>query len=77
MKKLILLLFIPLVFTCSNDDDEGSDCVYQPTITTDDVTNITESSATLNGTISVFSENCNSAVNLNSKILNFGVKFFF
>ena len=63
MKKLILLLFIPLVFTCSSDDDEGSDCVYQPTITTDDVTNITESSATLNGTISVFSENCNSNYN--------------
>ena len=41
MKKLILLLFIPLVFTCSSDSsDDSSSCPNQPQLTTNEVTNI-------------------------------------
>ena len=40
------------------DDDEGNPCLYNPTLTTSAVTNITEASVTLNGVISVASENC-------------------
>ena len=32
MKKLILLLFIPLVFTCSNDEDTPNMCVDETLI---------------------------------------------
>ena len=56
MIKLILLLFIPIFFTCS--DDEGNPCIYEPTLSTEAVTDITETSATLNGVISIVSENC-------------------
>jgi uncharacterized protein (TIGR02145 family) len=55
MKKLLLLSAL-LIFACS--DDEGNPCVYQPTLTTEAVTDITETSATLNGVISIVSENC-------------------
>ena len=55
MKKLLLLSAL-LIFDCS--DDEGNPCVYEPTLTTEAVTNITETSATLNGVISIVSENC-------------------
>ena len=58
MKKLILLSAL-LIFACS--DDEGNPCVYEPTLTTEAATNITETSATLNGTIDVTSENCEVA----------------
>ena len=41
MKKLILLLFIPLVFTCSSDSsDDNSTCPSQPQLTTNEVSNI-------------------------------------
>ena len=50
MKKLILLSAL-LIFACS--DDEGNPCVYEPTLTTEAATNITETSATLNGVISI------------------------
>ena len=39
---------------CSNDEE----CVYEPTLETNEVTDITETSATLNGVISIVSENC-------------------
>jgi len=55
MKKLILLSAL-LIFACS--DDEGNPCVYEPTLTTQAATDITETSATLNGVISIVSENC-------------------
>ena len=55
MKKLLLLSAL-FIFACT--DDEGNPCIYQPTLTTEAVTNITETSATLNGTIDVTSENC-------------------
>jgi uncharacterized protein (TIGR02145 family) len=55
MKKLLLLSAI-LIFACS--DDEGNPCVYEPTLTTQAATDITETSATLNGVISIVSENC-------------------
>ena len=55
MKKLLLLSAI-LIFACT--DDEGNPCVYEPTLTTQAATDITETSATLNGVISIVSENC-------------------
>ena len=45
-------------------DDEGNPCVYQPTLTTEAVTNITETSATINGTIDVYSQNCDTVENV-------------
>ena len=56
MKKL-LLLFALLIFACSTDSD-GNPCIYEPTLTTEAATDITETSATLNGVISIVSENC-------------------
>jgi len=55
MKKLLLLSAL-LIFACT--DDEGNPCVYEPTLTTQAATDITETSATLNGIISIVSENC-------------------
>ena len=61
MKKLIYLFLGLLIFACS--DDEGNPCVYNPTLTTSAVTNVTETSATLNGVISIVSENCEDPTN--------------
>ena len=60
MKKLLLLSAL-LIFACSSDS-EGNDCIYEPTLSTEAVTNITETSATLNGVISIVSENCDIAL---------------
>ena len=46
MKKLLLLSAL-FIFACSTDS-EGNPCVYEPTLTTEAVTDITETSATLN-----------------------------
>jgi len=59
MKRLLLLSAL-LIFACSSDD-EGNPCVYEPTLTTEAATDITETSATLNGVISIVSENCDVA----------------
>ena len=59
MKKLLLLSAL-LIFACSTDS-EGNPCIYEPTLTTEAVTYITETSATLNGVISIVSENCDVA----------------
>jgi uncharacterized protein (TIGR02145 family) len=59
MKKLFLFSAL-LIFACSSD--EGNDCVYEPTLSTEAVTEITETSATLNGVISIVSENCEVAL---------------
>ena len=56
MKKLLLLSAL-FIFACSTDS-EGNPCVYEPTLTTEAATDITETSATLNGVISIVSENC-------------------
>ena len=56
MKKLLLLSAL-LIFACSTDS-EGNPCIYEPTLTTEAATDITEISATLNGVISIVSENC-------------------
>ena len=56
MKKLLLLSAF-LIFACSTDS-EGNPCIYEPTLETNEVTDITETSATLNGVISIVSENC-------------------
>ena len=59
MKRLILLSAL-LIFACSTDS-EGNPCIYEPTLTTEAATDITETSATLNGIISIVSENCEVA----------------
>ncbi len=47
MKKLILLLFIPLVFTCSSDSsDDSSPCPNQPQLTTNEVSDISVDAVT-------------------------------
>jgi len=47
MKKLILLLFIPLFFTCSSDSsDDSSPCPNQPQLTTNEVSDISVDSVT-------------------------------
>ena len=51
MKKLLLLSAL-LIFACSSDD-EGNPCIYEPTLSTEAVTDITETSATLNGIIAI------------------------
>jgi len=56
MKKLLFLSAL-LIFACSTDS-EGNPCIYEPTLTTEAATDITETSATLNGVISIVSENC-------------------
>ena len=56
MKNLLYLFLVLTIFSCS--DDEGNSCVYEPTLTTQAATDITETSATLNGVISIVSENC-------------------
>ena len=58
MKKTLIFLLV-LFLSCT--DDEGNPCVYQPTLTTEDVTNITDTSATLNGIIAIVSQNCEVA----------------
>jgi len=61
MRKLIYLFLTLIIVACS--DDEGNPCVYNPTLTTAAVTNVTETSATLNGVISIVSENCDDPTN--------------
>ena len=61
MKKLLYIFLTVLIVACS--DDDGNPCLYNPTLTTSAVTNITETSATLNGVISIVSENCDDPNN--------------
>ena len=56
MKKLLLLSAL-FILACSTDS-EGNPCINEPTLTTEAATDITETSATLNGVISIVSENC-------------------
>jgi surface protein len=73
MKKLLYLFLTVLIVGCSDDDgntdvgdnsgDVDNPCLYNPTLTTSAVTNITETSATLNGVISIVSENCEEPTN--------------
>jgi len=62
MKKILYLFLAVTIFACS--DDEGNPCVYEPTLTTQAATDITETSATLNGTIDVYSQNCDTVENI-------------
>ena len=57
MKNILYLFLAVTLFSCSSDS-EGNPCVYEPTLTTEAATDITETSATLNGVISIVSENC-------------------
>ena len=61
MKKLLLLLAL-LIFSCT--DDQGNPCIYEPTLSTEAITDITDTSATLNGTIDVYSQNCDTVENI-------------
>ena len=61
MKKLLYLFLTVLIVACSSDG--GNPCLYNPTLTTSAVTNITETSATLNGVISIVSQNCDDPNN--------------
>ena len=61
MKKLLYIFLALLMVACS--DDDGNPCLYNPTLTTSAVTNITETSATLNGVISIVSQNCDDPNN--------------
>ena len=61
MKKLLLLSTL-LIFACKEDEDNP--CIYAPTLTTEAVTDITETSATLNGAIDVYSQNCDTVENV-------------
>ena len=61
MKKLLYLFLTVLIVACSSDG--GNPCLYNPTLTTSAVTNITETAATLNGVISIVSENCDDPNN--------------
>ena len=61
MKKLLYLFLTVLMVGCS--DDDGNPCLYNPTLTTSAVTNITETAATLNGVISIVSQNCDDPNN--------------
>ena len=61
MKKLLLLSAL-LIFACT--DDEGNSCIYEPTLSTEAITDITDTSATLNGTIDVYSQNCDTVENI-------------
>ena len=57
MKKI---LFFALLIVLSCSKDEGSvDCIYQHTLETSEAINITDTSAILNGSIVVTSDNCN------------------
>lgn len=60
MKKL-LYFFLAITVACS--DDDGNLCTYDSTLTTSEATNITETSATLNGTVNVVSQNCDDPNN--------------
>ena len=61
--KRILILSALFIFACSTDS-EGNPCIYEPTLETNAVTDITETSATLNGTIDVYSQNCDTVENI-------------
>ena len=53
MKKLLLLSAL-LIFACGSDS-EVNPCIYEPTLSTEAVTDISETSSTLNGIIEVVS----------------------
>ena len=61
MKKLLCLFLATIIVSCS--DDEGNPCTYDSTLTTSEATNITDTSATLNGTVNVVSQNCDDPNN--------------
>ena len=58
---LAFLTLCFLVFACS--DDEGNPCLYQPTLTTLEATEINDFNVTLNGVVSIVSENCDNPNN--------------
>ena len=75
MKKLFLLSAL-LIFACSNDD-EGNPCNYNLTLTTEAATNITGTSASLNGVISIVTGwNWNPSTSENCDVPNYGEQGF-
>lgn len=62
LKVFALVVFFALVLgSCTKDDDEP--CVYIPTLNTSGVSEVTETTATLNGTITIKAENCDEPDN--------------
>ena len=57
MKKLLLLSAL-LIFACSSDDGSYNECTYEPTLQANEVTDITLTSAVLNGSVSIVSQYC-------------------
>jgi uncharacterized protein (TIGR02145 family) len=59
MKKLFLLSAL-LIFACSSDSADGSynECTYEPTLQANEVTDITTTTAVLNGSVSIVSQYC-------------------
>ena len=62
MKKL-LYLFLAITVACVGSDDDGNPCIYLPVLDTQAATEITETTATLNGIIDSDSNNCNATAN--------------
>jgi surface protein len=61
MKNLLYLISTVFIVSCSSNDEDAP-CDYSPALTTLAVTNITETTATLNGTIIIVSENCENPI---------------
>ena len=59
MKKLLLLSAL-LIFACSSDSGDGSynECTYEPTLQANEATDITTTTAVLNGSVSIVSQYC-------------------
>ena len=57
MKKFLFFALLSIL-SCSKDES-SIDCIYQHALETSEATNITDTSAILNGSIVVTSDNCN------------------
>ena len=63
MKKSIYLFLTVLIFACVGSDVDNNPCIYLPLLETQATTEVTETSATLNGLINSESNNCNAIAN--------------
>lgn len=57
MKKIFLLSAL-LIYACSSDDGSYNECTYEPTLQANEVTDITTTTAVLNGSVSITSQYC-------------------
>ena len=61
MKKLLYLILAMMIAACSEDEDNP--CIYDATLSMSQVTNVTDTSATLNAAVNVISQNCDDPIN--------------